>query len=155
MFLIRVTVIGLASMALAGCSVGNLLGGGSSAPPQTVQVGNQLALPPDLSLRAPSQTADAYVPNGPVTDQGAAQQASLAKTAPYAAAPGAAVPKRTGGSLDETLAFYGISKTKPDGSAKTAAEINAELRAAILAEKRRQNPNYGTIRNIGAIFSDG
>lgn len=61
--------------------------------------------------------------------------------------------KRKGGTLDETLAYYNISRTKPDGTAKTAAEINNELRLAIKAEKRRANPNYGTVFNIGNIFS--
>lgn len=58
-------------------------------------------------------------------------------------------------SRDEALAKYGISKTKPDGTPKTENELDAELKAVYLAEKRKNNPDYGTIKNIGAIFSDG
>jgi hypothetical protein len=141
-------VVAALSVMISGCSVGNLLGGDSVAPQQTrVPVGSELTLPPDLSLRAPTQTTDAYVPNGPVeADPEAPVQQAVAPSV---------TPKRTGGSLDETLAFYGISKIKPDGRPKTAAELNAELRKAILAEKRKTNPGYGTIFNIGEIFSDG
>jgi hypothetical protein len=116
-----------------------------------IPVGNQLALPPDLALAQPSNTVEGYQPNG--------QAPQIANAAPARAATsvygetGAPAPKP--GTLDYNLAKYGISKYKPDGTLKTSAELNAELRKAILAEKRRANPNYGTIRNIGAIFSDG
>ena len=30
----------------------------------------------------------------------------------------------------------------------------AELKAAVIAEKRRKNPSYGTFGNIGAIFTE-
>lgn len=56
---------------------------------------------------------------------------------------------------DEALAKFGISKTKPDGTPKTTNEIDAELKAAVLAEKRKSNPDYGTINNLGNIFTDG
>jgi hypothetical protein len=135
-------------VALSGCSTAASLLGGDSAPAQAVRipVGNQLALPPDLALRAPTQTTDAYVPNGPV----AGDLASAAPRAPAASANvyGTAAP------LDN-YAKYGISKTHADGTPKTPQELSAELKAAILAEKRRSNPGYGTIRNIGAIFRDG
>jgi hypothetical protein len=146
----RFCLVALVGFALAGCSVGNLLGGGTPAQQTRVPTGNELALPPDLSLRAPTQTTDAYVSNGPVADDSNTAVAA----APYAGA-GGVTPKRSGGTLDETLAFYGISKTKPDGSPKSSADISAELRKAIIAEKRKTNPNYGTIFNIGEIFSDG
>jgi hypothetical protein len=143
--------------ALGGCSsAANLLGGGSSAPaPQmaSIPVGNQLALPPDLALAAPRNTVEGYQPNG------AAPRVASTATTPRAEAnlygDSGATAGLQPGSLDYSLAKYGISKTKPDGTAKTGAEINTELRNAIIAEKRRANPNYGTIRNIGAIFSDG
>ena len=130
---------------LSGCSTAaNLLGGDSpTAQAVRIPVGNELALPPDLALRAPTQTSDAYVPNGPVAND----VASVAP-APQTNVYGAAKP------LDN-FAKYGISKTHPDGRAKTPQELSVELRAAILAEKRRTNPGYGTIRNIGAIFQDG
>lgn len=48
---------------------------------------------------------------------------------------------------------YGISKTRPDGKPKTQGELEKELLAAIQAEKRKSNPNYGTVWNMGNIFS--
>jgi hypothetical protein len=49
---------------------------------------------------------------------------------------------------------FGISKTKPDGTPKTQAELDRELLEAVRAEKRKQNPNYGTVFNMGRIFKD-
>jgi hypothetical protein len=49
---------------------------------------------------------------------------------------------------------FGISKTKPDGTPKTRAELDRELLEAVRAEKRKQNPNYGTVFNMGRIFKD-
>ncbi len=140
--------------ALAGCSsAANLLNGGSSPTPQaaSIPVGNQLALPPDLSLATPRQTVDTYQPNGPVASVAAPAEGGEL----YSGNASAATAKRKGGTIDEAFAYYNISKTKPDGSAKSTAELNEELKLAIKAEKRRQNPNYGTIFNIGEIFAGG
>jgi hypothetical protein len=49
---------------------------------------------------------------------------------------------------------FGISKTKPDGTPKTQAELDRELLEAVRAEKRKQNPNYGTVFNMGRLFKD-
>ena len=49
---------------------------------------------------------------------------------------------------------FGISKTKPDGTPKTRAELDRELLEAVRAEKRKLNPNYGTVFNMGRIFKD-
>ena len=165
----RFVAVVAAAVVLSGCSAGNLLSGKAAVPQATsVPVGNQLALPPDLSLAAPGRTTESYQPNGPVADTSADYGPDVdvgsnagAEDSLYgssASAPGAvssASPKRTGGTLDDTLAYYNISKTRPDGKMKSSADLNRELRAAILAEKRRTNPNYGTIRNIGNIFNDG
>ena len=51
-----------------------------------------------------------------------------------------------------TYAEYGILPTKPDGTPKTQAEMNAELAEAMKARKVQQNPHYGTIFNVGSIF---
>jgi hypothetical protein len=132
--------------ALSGCaSAASLLGGGS-APTQTarIPVGNELALPPDLALRPPTQTVDGYQSNGAAP--------ALPATARTAAA--TSVYGTNAAPLDN-YEKYGISKVKPDGTPKSRQELQAELKAAILAEKRRKNPGYGTFRNFGAIFSDG
>jgi Protein of unknown function (DUF3035) len=46
---------------------------------------------------------------------------------------------------------FGISKTRPDGTPKTQAELDRELLEAVRAEKRKQNPNYGTVFNMGEL----
>jgi hypothetical protein len=43
---------------------------------------------------------------------------------------------------------------KPDGTPKTPGELSAELKKAMLAEKRKTNPRYGTIFNAGELFND-
>jgi hypothetical protein len=149
----------LAVTLLAGCSAGSLLDPKVGATrTSAVPVGNDLALPPDLALRAPGATTDEYVPNGPV-DSGDSQFAGLDDGGLSAPAPTRARPRATPAAPAEervdNYTKYGISKTNPDGSAKTPQQLNKELKAAMLAEKRRTNPGYGTIRNIGAIFTDG
>jgi hypothetical protein len=47
---------------------------------------------------------------------------------------------------------FGISKTRPDGTAKTQTELDRELLEAVRNEKRKQNPRYGTVFNIGELF---
>ncbi len=133
-------------LALSGCSTSKLLntfGGGEPAPQPTVSVsnGNTLALPPDLQLRAP----------GTIPAAAASTPAAPAETASLdpAPAPVAPVPPK------DIYAEYGIAKVKPDGTAKTKEELQAELKVAITKRKQQQNPNYGTIFNLGNIFSDG
>jgi hypothetical protein len=142
------------SLVLAGCGASRLLGGmglGNSSPtPQapTIQTGNSLALPPDLQLRPPGTVAENYQPTP--APAAPAQSASLEEDM-YSSAPSVPVApvKR------DIYAEYGISKLKPDGIAKTDYELKQELKLAILKRKRETNPGYGTIRNIGGIFSDG
>jgi hypothetical protein len=138
-------------LILGGCSSSGVLsslGMGSSSPtPETnnIQVGNALAMPPDLRLRAPGTApAPTYQPN--VASAPAESNALYSSGAP---APLAAAPKQ------DIYAQYGISKVKPDGTAKSHDELQAELKVAILKKKQQQQPGYGTIRNIGNIFSDG
>ena len=142
------------SFVLAGCGASRLLGGmslGSSSPaPQapTVQTGNNLALPPDLQLRPPGTAAENYQP----TPAPAApiQSASLEEDMYSSTPPVAAAPVKR-----DVYAEYGVSKVKPDGTPKTDQELKADLKLAILKRKQQQNPGYGTVRNIGGIFSDG
>jgi len=53
----------------------------------------------------------------------------------------------------DIYACYNINKLKPDGTKKSTAELSLELRAAIQAQKRQQNPNYGTFKNFGELFN--
>jgi hypothetical protein len=48
----------------------------------------------------------------------------------------------------------GVSKVNDDGTPKAPDKLRVELQAALLKKKREKNPGYGTIRNIGNIFSD-
>ena len=141
------------SLVLAGCGgASRLLGGmglGSSDPaPQTptVRTGNNLALPPDLQLRPPGTATETYQPNPapPAPVQTASAEEGL-----YAPVTPAPVVKK------DIYAEYGISKTKPDGTPKLEADLKAELKQAMIKRKRETNPGYGTVHNIGAIFSDG
>lgn len=136
-----------ATLALSGCATSrNMLGLGDNPAPASapvIQTNNPLALPPDLALKRPG-SAPAYQPNTVNTanlDDGSEP--------PLTPAPLAPAPKQ------DIWAEYGISKTKPDGTPKDATQLQKELRAAILKRKQQQNPGYGTIRNMGAIFSDG
>jgi hypothetical protein len=141
---LKYSVMLMMALALAGCS-SNLLGGGGSSGPaaeQAIPVGNQLALPPDLALRAPGPTSPTYRAN---------TAPAATNTGVYSDdinAPAARPPN------NDPYEKYGISKFKPDGTKKTDAELREELRLAVLAEKRKTNPNYGTVRNIGELFSD-
>lgn len=49
---------------------------------------------------------------------------------------------------------HGISRTNPDGSEKSHGQLMKELRQKSLERKRAKNKNYGTIFNIGELFSD-
>jgi hypothetical protein len=142
-----------AAIALAGCSTSGMLekmgmGGGSPAPASqqpVVQSNNPLAMPPDLQLKQPGAVADA-------SDQTGVDAVEEPKTEKIARAePVEPVPAPKGDTYEE----YGISKLKPDGTAKSKGELDRELKAAVLKRKQQQNPNYGTFRNFGAIFSDG
>jgi hypothetical protein len=145
---------------LVGCSSGaGMLDGKSNVPVATnVPVGNTLALPPDLQLATPTQTSDAYQSNGAVEQAVAPVSTKPAKLKPQTKVAssniygdGAAAASAPVGDVFEQ---NGISKINPDGSPKSAAKLAEELRAIYLAKKRQKNPSYGTIANIGAIFSD-
>lgn len=144
-----VLLIAVAATSVSACSSSrSMLGlGGSPAPAAqpTVQTNNPLALPPDLLLRQPGAA--------PAPDQsGAVASAPLdAGTGDYSVAkvPAAPVAKRN------VYEEYGIVTTKPDGTPKEATELQKELKAAILKRKQQQNPNYGTIFNMGKVFRDG
>ncbi len=132
-------------IALSGCSTSKLLntfGAGEPAaqPNVTVANGNTLALPPDLQLRAPGT-----IPNPPPAAPAATETASLdAPATPVVPA----APK-------DIYTEYGISKLKPDGTPKSKQELETELKTAMLARQKQQNPNYGTIFNLGNVFKDG
>ena len=150
-----------AGLVLAACSetkVQSLLGSGKDGAPDEsqVRVNQALSMPPDLQLRAPSgqvtedgqanKVASAPPPQQPSYDQASAAPEPLEQTGTAAATQ--PPPKQ------DVYARYGISKVKPDGTPKSERELLRELREAQIAAKRKQNPNYGTVWNIGNIFKD-
>jgi uncharacterized lipoprotein len=137
--------MGLLSMLLAGC--GDSMRGylERETPTQTAAVRQDLTMPPDLRLPPPGSA-----PAAPETAAPATYDNSLDATAPVAQPPAA----RTANPLQDKYTRAGISLNKPDGSKKSDAELDAEYRAHYLAKKRQQNPNYGTVFNIGNIFKD-
>jgi hypothetical protein len=146
---IRTIILTLSTLLLGGCSSSGMLekmgmGGGSPPPQQTIQSGNPLAMPPDLQLKAPNRTAETYEPN-------TAKGAPVVDNEVAAATPAEPAPAPEGDVYQQ----YGIDKMKPDGKPKTKAELDKELKAAVVKRKQQQNPNYGTIKNLGSIFSDG
>jgi hypothetical protein len=153
-----------AALAVAGCSetkLQDLLGSGKDATPdeREVRVNRTLAMPPDLNLRPPSgettedgqpnQVANIQPPAQPAMDnaQPSTQPMQTASAQPPAAQ-GAQPPKQ------DVYERYGISKVGPDGKPKSQSQLYRELHDAQLAEKRKANPNYGTVWNMGNIFKD-
>ena len=172
--IVRVIGLGISAAALAACSETafmDTLGIGKNVPNEKLVATNPpLSVPPDLRLPPPGQaatntnasgaavadsaqtlaappadaTAAAYGPDAaatqPATTQPAAKQAN------------AAASGRKNDAYDDIYARYGISRYHPDGREKTIAELNRELAEKIKEEKRRKNPYYGTIFNIGSLF---
>ncbi len=141
-------VLAVATTLSSGCSkVSGLLGGNDRAA-QTAQpqiaVNNELALPPDISLATPgtrpaaSRTAAAEDIDVPLDD------------APIAVTPRPVAPAPT----QDVYEQYGISKLNPDGTKKEDGKLREELRQAVLAKKRKENPRHGTIFNVGELFRD-
>ena len=154
---IKFAVCAAAALAVAGCSsASSLLNGNgfkNDAPDERqVSVGQSLAMPPDLNLPAPANSGEA--------DNDPPQSRAAVSPEPGIEDVGvdpdvAGAPLATAPAQDDIYSRYGIATVKADGTAKSQDELLAELRAAQLAEKKRKNPNYGTIRNIGNIFKDG
>ena len=98
-------------------------------------------MPPDLSLAAPG--------TAPAPTYKSANLDPPPSDTIYDNAP--AAPRAPAVDVYEK---YGINKLKPDGTKKNDNVLREELRQAVIAEKRKTNPNYGTIRNIGQLFND-
>jgi len=154
-----------AALAVAGCSetkMQDLLGSGKDAVPDEAQVrvNRNLSMPPDLNLRPPSgETAEDGQPNTVATALPPAQPAmdqAQAQPAPQPVRTAAATPPAQGQGEPKQDVYekYGISKVGADGKPKTENQLYKELHAAQLAEKRKVNPNYGTIWNMGNVFKD-
>jgi hypothetical protein len=138
--------LALIAVALAGCAPGqNMIFLKNDIiklpPPPKLQVGNNLAMPEDLQLQAPRQTVEAYQPNQG-TGEGAATDLKLAAA------------KEPPPTAPRIFAQYGIALSDEKGVPKSPERLQKELKAAKLARKRQENPDYGTIRNWRNMFKD-
>jgi len=155
-------VLLVAAGLVAGCSgsgvVDSLGLGKSSAPDESaVRTYQNLAMPPDLQLRAPPSGATnenqarvassepTIAPEPQVGTQASLSEGSISQGQSPVSRP---MPQ------DDAYAKAGISKFKADGTPKTQAELDQELKAYYIAQKRAKNPNYGTVYNLGNIFAD-
>lgn len=144
----------IAAVVITGCAqngTSDLLGGNTTSV-QQAQTYQDLSMPPDLQLRPPG-TAAAYTQPADV----APPVKSAAATAPanLSASPtqgGLASPAQPQGDVYER---NGISKYNADGTPKTQLELQAELKKIYYAKQRQQNPNYGTVFNIGNAWGGG
>jgi hypothetical protein len=142
-------------LVLSACTETKFLdtiGAGKTSPDETgIQPNQRLSMPPDLNLPAPADadmniaTAD---PVAPVATDPAATDAAPQGNSPIVPGTNMTFDQQQ----DQLYARYGINKIKADGSPKTFDELQAELAAAVKAEKKAANPNYGTIWNIGEWF---
>lgn len=150
-FRLKAAVTAAAFLALAGCSqrgTSELLNDSSST--QMANANPDLSMPPDLRLPTPGSGPAESAPPPPVKSYAAPKTHTAAKAvSPVTGASAAPQPQ---GDIYEQ---YGISKVNTDGTPKTSDQLREELRKAILAKKRESNPGYGTISNIGNIFSGG
>jgi hypothetical protein len=163
---------------VAGCSetgFQDFIGAGKYAPDETQVTTNQpLSVPPDLQLRPPSDEPPLRVARAP---QAIEQPASgnLQQPEDLTLAPGSARDVRqesqpqpsqpqaapqpqqqaSAGEPQDIYARWGVSRHHPDGREKSQLELNEEMRQKRLEAKRREDPNYGTIWNLGSIWSDG
>jgi hypothetical protein len=149
-----VMLLGLV-LGLGACSSASSLLNSKSSVPQAsnVQVGNNLAMPPDLQLAPPGETTDAYQPNvgDGTADAAVVETKPATKKVSTKGLPAlATLPAKKPDIYEQ----YGISKVNPDGTPKTPNQLREEVRLAILAKKKAANPKYGTIANIGNIFKD-
>lgn len=127
------------------------------APPQPPAQANVAvtAAPPDALAAAPATTEVASAEQSPY-DTGEQQLTTDGSTNTASTGPAVqAAQKRdmkSGDPKEDAYQRFGISKTRPDGTPKSQTELDRELLQAVREEKRKQNPNYGTVFNMGELF---
>jgi hypothetical protein len=156
---------------VAGCSetgFQDLIGAGKYTPDETqVTVNQPLSAPPDLQLRPPSNEQPQSVASVPQAGQPATdtlqqpQDVALSPSTEPAApqAPTQLQPEAQqqadADQPQDIYARHGVSRHHPDGREKTQIELNEEMRQKRDEAMRQKDPNYGTIWNLGSIWSDG
>jgi hypothetical protein len=99
-----------------------------------------LSMPTDLSLPPPAAKAS--------DDTGARERVKT----DILSKPTTVDPEGKVAALTDPYEAYGISRYNEDGTPKSKEQLKKELREAYLKLKRKENPNYGTYRNLGNIF---
>jgi len=159
---------------VAGCSetgFQDFLGAGKYAPDETqVSVNQPLSVPPDLQLRPPLDGEPQAVASQPASepaselasgqlqqpqDLTAAPQPQQIAPQPHQITPQPDQQQTAGAAPQDIYARWGVSRYHPDGREKTQIELNQEMRKKRDEAMRQQDPNYGTIWNLGSIWSDG
>lgn len=145
-FAVSAAVLCFAAIGLSGC--GDTMRGylEKDTPQQQVAVQQDLSMPPDLRLPPPGSGPEAPVSADPGVYGNGAPAESTA-TIPASPVAGTAAE-------GDIYARNGISLNHPDGTKKSDAELQAELKKVHLAKKQQKNPNYGTVFNLGNIFKD-
>ena len=170
-------LVAAAAVGLAGCaetSFQDVFGAGKYAPDESQVATNQsLSMPPDLSLRAPAdagavqqpayqqayQAPQAYQPVPGSQPPPAAYEAPEPQQPAYQAyqAPAAQQPayQAPGAAAEgDVYARHGISRVDAHGKPKTQGQLTAELRQKRVEAEKAKNPNYGSIYNMGSVWSD-
>ncbi len=117
-----------------------------AAPPpyqQNAQSNAPLYEPQKVYQPAPKQPQPAYQQPQPQPQQ--------VSQAPQTQTPQQLQPQ----AANDPYAKWGVSRYKADGTLKTPAELNAEMSKKKLEIERQKNPNYGTIFNLGSVWTDG
>jgi hypothetical protein len=132
----------------------------SDAAPQHNALANAgvTAAPPDALAAAPATTEVASAEQSPYDtgEQQLTTDGSVGTTPTQITGPAVQTTQKrdmkASDPREDAYQKFGISKTRPDGTPKTQAELERELLEAVRQEKRRQNPNYGTVFNMGELF---
>lgn len=159
----RLAVVLVAAGLVVGCSetgFQDFMGAGKYAPDETQVAAQQpLSVPPDLHLRPPTEAPPPPVISQPATAQpqlqGQVHQPQQAASGPQPLDSNSGVQQVAANQPQDVYARWGISRYHPDGREKTQKELNEEMRQKKLEAERQKNPNYGTIWNLGSIWSDG
>jgi hypothetical protein len=124
-------------------------------PPQPAQMASTATTqPPNYGAPAPGTTTASLTPAAPETAAAPAAPGAAAGAAPSTPGAAPAVGPGQPPANQDVYERYGISKTKPDGTPKKPAELREELRQKYVELQKAKNPNYGTILNMGSVWSD-
>ena len=115
-------------------------------PPQQTYEGQQPIYQPQQTYQAPQPQQQVYQQPQQTYQAPQPQQQVYQQPQPLQPQPQAAT---------DIYAKWGVSRYRPDGTEKSQPELNEELRQKNIAMERAKNPNYGTIFNMGSIWTDG